>query len=315
MHIFRWDLDRTYLATDIGSMRGLIRAAFESADSKRNVPGSAELLRALALRDPTAQVCILSGSPTQLRTVLEEKLTLDGVRFDKLILKDNLGHLKRGRLRAVTGQLGYKLPVLLAERIGLGPGVTETLFGDDTEVDAVIYGIYADALAGRVSPAQVSRVLEAGGAYPDSIRAALASLERVGRADAVRDIFIRVDRGVPLKQFELLTPRVTPIFSWFQAAVILWRRGRITIEDVYSVTKAVITEAGHDTRVIVGLTQDLVRRGLTERDIAADLLVHDSELAAIQPQISTAIARLGHPTTPVPPRDQPDYLAFLRALH
>src|SRR6187551_2237479 len=139
MRVYRWDLDKTYLQTDIDSMRGLLRSAVEPARSKRAVPGAAALLRELARERPgwRPRVVILSGSPTQMRSVLEEKLRMDGVRFDEFILKDNLGNLKRGRLRAVRGQFGYKLPQLLAGRVGLGAAVRETLFGDDAEVDAL----------------------------------------------------------------------------------------------------------------------------------------------------------------------------------
>ena len=87
MHVYRWDLDKTYLETDFHSVRGLIRSALEPAEAKRNVPGSAALLRALSSR-PGSRVIFLSGSPTQLREVLERKLELDGVRFDELHLKD-----------------------------------------------------------------------------------------------------------------------------------------------------------------------------------------------------------------------------------
>ena len=51
-----------------------------------------------------------------MRSVLEEKLKLDGVVFDELVLKDNVGNLLRGRFRALRGQVGYKLPALLESR-------------------------------------------------------------------------------------------------------------------------------------------------------------------------------------------------------
>ena len=139
MHIYRWDLDRTYLDTEIDSVRGLLRTALESAGEKKVIPGADALLRSLIRHDPDAMVCILSGSPRQMRGVLREKLALDGIRVDKLTLKDNLGNIRRGRLRAVRDQLGYKLPSLLEARQGMDAQRTETLFGDDSEVDALVY--------------------------------------------------------------------------------------------------------------------------------------------------------------------------------
>ena len=107
MHIFRWDLDRTYLDTDIHSGRGLIRTALEGAAQKRALPGSAALIRGLLRTDPSAKVFVLSGSPTQMREVLVRKLALDGVRFERLVLKDNLSNIRRGRLSAVRGQVAH----------------------------------------------------------------------------------------------------------------------------------------------------------------------------------------------------------------
>src|SRR5262249_35190663 len=107
-HIFRWDLDKTYLRTDFDSLRGLLRAA-----DKRAVPGAPALLRALrAAGGPAHRISIISGSPEQMRKVLEAKLALDGVACDEFVLKPNLKNLLRGRFRAIRAQVPYKLPAL-----------------------------------------------------------------------------------------------------------------------------------------------------------------------------------------------------------
>ena len=135
MHIFRWDIDKTYLETSFSSFRGLLKTAIETADQKKNVAGSAALLRSLISSNPGCKVTVISGSPTQLRPVLEEKFAIDGVDIDELVLKDNLKNIRRGKFKAITNQIGYKLPALFLQRRGLGPAVKETLFGDDTEAD------------------------------------------------------------------------------------------------------------------------------------------------------------------------------------
>jgi phosphatidate phosphatase APP1 len=155
-HVFRWDLDKTYLRTDFDSFRDLVKSAFEKAIDKQAVPGAPALLRALKQAGGARhRVCIISGSPEQMRTVLTAKLELDGVEFDEFILKDNLRNLIRGRFRALRAQVPYKLPALLASRVALvGDGADqadETLFGDDAESDALIYSLYADLTAGRLA--------------------------------------------------------------------------------------------------------------------------------------------------------------------
>lgn len=311
--MYRWDLDRTYLDTEIHSVRGLLRTALETAEEKRNIPGSAALLRALTRFDPEARVCILSGSPKQMRGVLEEKLALDGIRVDQLILKDNLGNIRRGRLRAVRGQVGYKLPALLKARVGLGPAVRETLFGDDSEVDALVYTVYAEAVAGRMGEAQVARIMEAAGAYSDTVEQALKALRKLGRADAVEDIFIHVDRGMPLRAFSELSPRVVPVFSWFQAAAVLWARGRLAPVGVSEVASECLSATGLGANAIAGWIQDAVRRGHLPIEKAHDLLASCHGLEPVAPAVRKALDALGdRPRSQVQSKGDP--LLFLRAL-
>ena len=269
MHIYRWDLDKTYLETDIHSLRGLVRSATEPARAKRAVPGAPALIRALNSQD-NARIFILSGSPEQLRPVLEEKLRLDGVRVDGLTLKDNLKNIRKGRFRDLLGQFGYKLPALLLARESLGAGVKETLFGDDSEVDALVYSVYADAVSRRITPAQVSRIMEAAGSYPDSIEGALGALSRVSTADAVESIFIRVERGSPPKRFQPLSQRVIPVYSWWQAALVLFDRKRLSEAMLLDVMHGVMTGASRSTWAMAALSQDIVRRGFVSPGVFSD---------------------------------------------
>lgn len=307
MHIFRWDLDRTYLATDIHSVRGLIRTAFESAGDKRNIPGSAALMRAQKAADPAARVHVLSGSPTQLRAVLREKLALDGIALDHMVLKDNLGNLRRGRLSAVRGQLGYKLPALLAERADLPVDCRETLFGDDSEVDAVIYSAYAAAVSGALDEAGLVRLLRAGDTYADAVEIARAALRRIRHGPVVEGIFIHLDEYSPLIRF--LDLGVIPIFSWFQAAVILWHRNRITAEGVVDVARSCTVEGRLSDVGLAGLLQDLVRRGFLPVPAAHELLRLDA-FDALRGRAERALRQLGAP----PPRPAGGAVDWVAAL-
>ena len=285
VHVYRWDLDKTYLETDFDSVRGLLRSALEPAEAKRNVPGSAALLRALSSR-PGSRVIFLSGSPTQMREVLQRKLELDGVRFDELHLKDNLGNLKRGRIRAIKGQFGYKLPALLRGRLGLGQAVQETCFGDDAEVDALVYSVFADAVAGRLTKADVSRILQASGVYPDRISQSLDLLDQVPTAEAVDRIFIHLDRGVPTARFEPLGSRVVPVHSWFQAALVLYGEGHLDARGVLAVVREVTRSSGLGAVGIANLFQDIARRGF----VRADALERFSdEVQTDEPELSTVL--------------------------
>jgi len=310
MDLFCWDLDRTYLDTDIHSVRGMIRSAIEPASAKRAIPGAAALLRGLTSRAEDAHVAILSGSPTQMRDVIEEKLALDGIRFDQLVLKDNLGNLRRGRFRALRGQLGYKLPQLLRMYAELGQLDRAVLFGDDSEVDALVYMTFGEIAAGRLEPATITRLLELGGAYPDQIHDTLRHIHANPPADILHRAFIHVDQGVPMNTFRLLGPKIVAVFSWFQAALLLARDGLISHRSLRRTLDACEHLDHISPEGAASLVQDLVRRGLITADDAMEVarLAIPHRLGAIQRAVSYLGPLEEHPT------GAPDLFGFLRTV-
>jgi len=321
--IYRWDLDKTYLQTEFDTFRQLVRTALQKASEKQAVPGAAALIRELRAQGDS-QLCIISGSPTQMRNVLEAKLKLDGVEWDELVLKDNVRNLLRGRFRALRGQVGYKLPVLLESRIHAPVEAEEVLFGDDAEADAFIYSLYADLVAGRVDEAVLGQVLEAAQVYPDDRARIVTALRDIPRADPVRRIFIHLDRLTPPAYFSRYGPRVVPIFNYFQAALVLLADGELNAGQVAKVAVEMVQTAGHNLLTLSNSFQDLVRRGLPIQAVAAPLLQAlegalqgpGSVLQAFRPlpdivkAFTRRVAALGAP--PPPPEARPiDYLSVL----
>ncbi|MFZ5438609.1 MAG: phosphatase domain-containing protein [Myxococcota bacterium] len=269
--IYRWDLDKTYLQTEFDTIRQLVRTAFQKAHEKKAVPGAAALIRELRAQGDS-RLCIVSGSPTQMRTVLTEKLKLDGVEFDELVLKDNLRNLVRGRFKAMRGQVGYKLPVLLESRARAPAEAEEVLFGDDAEADAFIYSLYADMVARRVSEPVVYQVLEAAEVYPDDIERVMAQWKKIPQADPVRRIFINLDRLTPPAAFSRYGPRVVPIFNYFQAALVLLGDKHLTAPQVLRVMLELVQTAGYNLLTLSNSFQDLLRRGFPIADVANALV-------------------------------------------
>ena len=302
MRVYRWDLDKTYLLTDFDSFRSLVRTALEPATAKRAVPGATALVRELGREAPgwRPRIHIVSGSPTQMRATLEEKLRLDGVRFDSLVLKDNVGNLKRGRLRAVRGQFGYKLPELVASRVGLGAAVTESLFGDDAEIDAVVYSVYADAVAGRIGAVELSRLLEAAGAYSDDVVRTLAALRKVALADAVERIFIRIDKGRPFADFRPLGSRVVPVRTWYAAALVLTSAGELPP----AALAPVLAGSGLSPAAALGELADVLERGHANPHGLA-------RVGGLLPDGASSLLGRGWEYRPPAPPAGVDYLAVL----
>jgi hypothetical protein len=269
-HVYRWDLDKTYLKTEFDTMKQLLRSAFESAEDKQAVPGAAALLRELRAGGK-ARICFISGSPKQMRRVLTKKLRLDGVEFDEFILKPNLRNMLTGRFRAMREQVGYKLPALLAGRSGLPAEVRETCFGDDAEADGFIYSLYGDIIAGRVSRDLLEEILARAGAYEDQAQRAVTLADALPVGDAVARIFIHLDRRSPPSRFDRYGARLVPIFNYFQAAMVLYQDGQLKAPSVVRVALEMVDKFGYSLDALRNSLQDLLRRGRLAPQAAASL--------------------------------------------
>lgn len=258
--VYRWDLDKTYLRTEFDTVRDWVRTAFETARDKQTVPGAGALLREIRGADPFG-VYIVSGSPEQLRRVLEEKLRLDGVRWDGLVLKPQLTNILRGRFRFIKEQVAYKLGAMLEVRATLPVDTEEIMFGDDAEADALIYCLYADLCAGRVAPPLFMQILEAADTYPDALARLVRLAEHVPRGGRARRIFIHLDRVSPTDSFAELGARVCTFHNYFQPALVLLRHGALDALAVLRVGAELLSVHGFTPDALVASYGDLVRRG------------------------------------------------------
>jgi hypothetical protein len=275
-HVYRWDLDKTYLKTEFDTLKDLLRSAFERAEDKRAVPGAAALLRELRAGG-AARVCFISGSPRQMRRTLTKKLRLDGVEFDEFILKPNLRNMLTGRFRAMREQVGYKLPALLAGRAGLPATTRETCFGDDAEADGFIYSLYGDIIAGLVSRELLEEIFHRAGAYQDDAQRAVTLAETLPTARAVDRIFIHLDRRSPPSRFDRYGARLVPVFNYFQAAMVLFEHGQLQAPSVVRVVLEMVDRFGYSLDALRNSLQDLLRRGRLKRETAQALAAQLTE--------------------------------------
>jgi hypothetical protein len=328
-HIARWDLDKTYLRTDFDTYRALLRTALERAEEKQTHPGAATLLRETARSG--VEVHILSGSPEPMRASLERKLRMDGVVWETFTLKPSLRDLMRLRFRALRDQLGYKLAALLRARASLAvDGAralgTETLVGDDSEADALVYSLYADCLAGRVGERVLVDVLERGHVYRDVIDACLDAARRVVVVDAVERILIHLDRQTPPADFHKYGPRVVPFYNYLQAAFVLLEDGRLGVESVILVAVELAVRHGFDGDALARSYLELARRGHLRGKRAALLRsaiegwlgkphpAAAAELTVLAERLPAMAERAqSDPDVPSPASPPPDYAALVQA--
>ncbi len=262
--VYRWDLDKTYLRTEFDTLRDLVSRAFERAKDKHTVPGAASLLREIRASKPLG-VHILSGSPEQMRRVLEAKLRLDGVNWDSLTLKPSLGNLLRGRLSFLRDQVGFKLGALLASRETLPSPSDEILFGDDAETDAFVYSLYADLCAGRVGLDVLTRVLEQAAVTSHEAPRLIHLAANLPRRDHCLRIFIHLDRVSPLDTFMDYGARVCPFYNYFQPAVVLLEMGAIDAKAALRVAAELVIEEAFSQEALLASFVEVARRGQVGR--------------------------------------------------
>jgi hypothetical protein len=234
--IYVWDIDKTYLDTRFSSVRGLLGIPFELAIDKRALPGTVPLLRGLRHGpDEESALCplyFISGSPKELRRIVERKMTLDGVQFDGITFKDQWGLLKAGRPKGITEQVGYKLKALLLYRREHPVGARYTLFGDDVERDLDSFLLFGEVCAGLRGP-DLRRRLQAMGVHGRDVDEATSLADALAVVDdPVEHVFIHEVRGGRLSSSD---PRVHVSPSFLDHARTLFSLGKIRHEDVEAV--------------------------------------------------------------------------------
>ena len=322
LHLARWDLDKTYLRTEFGTLRELVKTALERPDEKRTNPGAATVMRELARSG--SSIHILSGSPEQMRGRLEAKLAIDGVRYASLVLKPNLQNLLRLRFRALRDQLGYKLSALLDARAGLqhatGPLPVETLFGDDAEVDGFVYTVYAAIVSRALDLDSVVAICQAGRVYEDTRDRILAAAQAIVQAPAVERILIHLESRTPPSEFDDLGSVVVPFFNYAQAAFVLLADGRLGGDGALRVATELVVDHHFDGDALAKSHAELVRRSALPAPIGAALAAASDGLAvrgAAREEVLRMIDAIVHAEARVAPagasrRSSVDWLARAR---
>lgn len=259
-----------------------------------------------------------------MRRKLEAKLRLDGIHWDELTLKPNLSNAVLLRFRALRDQLGYKLPELLAARAreqarAVVPERTrEVLVGDDSESDAFVYSLYADACAGAIDAKELERVLVAGRAYGRAIVTCRRALDVIPIEPVVDRILIHLDGQTPPSQFRRFGSRLVPFYNYAQAAFVLVERGMLSPAAGLRVASEFLTFYGFSADTLARSYADLLRRGHADGSLPAALERGLAEPDANNParpdrELSLAVAQMKRepppkPAGPTAPTPRIDYV-------
>ncbi|MBU1669901.1 MAG: hypothetical protein KKF41_12350 [Actinobacteria bacterium] len=261
-----WDIDKTYLSTSFSSLRGLLRIPLEFAVDKIALPGMPEVIRGLR-RGPGDEyegipLYFVSASPPQLRRVLEHKMLMDGVEYDGITSKDWLRCILEGRPGRLSEQVGYKLCALLTGKLSR-PRSREYLFGDDVEMDAAAFHLYARMINGELAPGDAATEMRADKVKRDDRRCAFALLETLPRKlGRVERIFIHLERNTPPEKFEKFGEMVVPVRGAGQLGLTLYEMDLIDAEAVRQVFEAITERSRSPEELVALLRSDALERGL-----------------------------------------------------
>jgi hypothetical protein len=278
--ILVWDIDKTYLDTRFSSIRGLAGIPFELAVDKRAVPGTVPLLRGLrhgpGEESALVPLHFISGSPKQLRAIVEKKMTIDGVQYDGIAFKDQFGLLKALRPKAITEQVGYKLACLLALYAEVPHGTKFLLFGDDVEKDVEAFTLFGQVCAGLRGRALRETLAKMHVAKPEQDAViGLSSSLAMGR-DPVERIFLHEVRG---RAPSVHDPRVVRSKSFLHHAVVLFAMGRVRRACVEAV-RADVMARGVSRQDAATFVQDAVSRFSLPKQVGDTLASPGPERAA-----------------------------------
>jgi len=300
--VFVSDIDKTYLATHIDSIGGLLKAAFEAAERKTNVPGFSIILRAIrrgaapeAAHNP---LFFVSASPSQMARKLHDKMELDGVDHDGIIFKNQLKHVRAGDFRKLREQVGYKLEALLQLWFRLPPNAKLYLFGDDSESDAVVYSLFTEILARQISSNDLYSLLQHLHVFrEEALRVAWLSRRILQPVYPVAAAFINLETGSQASYYSRFGSLIYATHNSLQTAYALFEQGLIREQAVKSIARDLLLNYDFSQNELLNTLEEGSRRGLYGVDTLDKLwpTLHKAGLLPpplVRPESEGALTRL-----------------------
>ena len=263
--IYTFDLDKTYLITHFERLHKLVQIPFEKATHKKNIPGTAALVR--ELKKENAPLFFISGSPQYIQNVIKEKLNMDGVDFDGLLLKNFIESIRKLKLKKLVDKIGYKLAALLYGRSVFPRNSSEILFGDDFEHDATIYSFYSDIISGKFEEFEILTILKRWRVSKEEfnlIRKYLARLNKIRKKKKyiVKKIFIHLEANTPPRKHMVFSDKIIPTYNYFQTALVLYIDRYITFKGLLRVMNELNKKYYFDPSQFIFSVKDLLQRDI-----------------------------------------------------
>lgn len=267
LEVYVWDLDKTYLDTAIDSVRGLVQTLMEKALQKKNIPGTATLVKALRStwkeHFPDSKdfpIYFVTASPPQMEEKIHQKLNLDGIYPFGIFFKDNFKNFKPSRFSFLRLQLGYKLQALLQLRLHLGDNIRQVLWGDDSETDAVIYSLYSDVCSRRLHSENLVELLKFFKVSKEQIETILELQDVIPTHEPVDKVYINLATDTDPDYYLKFGRRTLATTNAFQVALDLYQDGRLKEEQVGHVAEDLQNHYGFTVDQFESSYDDMIRR-------------------------------------------------------
>lgn len=294
-YVFVWDLDKTYLDSHFESFSGLIQIIFEQAVQKRNVPGTAVLVRALFKSEKHMPIYFISASPPQMQEKIKEKLDIDGITPYGFFSKDNLKNLKPSRWSWLTNHIGFKLQALMEIRLLLSPECEMICWGDDSESDANIYSLFSDICSHRLTDREVISLLTAFNTPSDQIDLILELRDQRENFDPLKRVFINLAIDTDPEYYRRYGRRLMAVDNSFEVALDLFQRGFIDLESVLEICEDLRSNYKFKTfrfeqsyqvlcsrKRIADVTDEILRPALKAEGYLGEKFEPDTKLAKLE---------------------------------
>ena len=283
---FICDIDKTYLETDFDTPLSLAKIAFEHARDKVTVPGATDVLllarwgdvvqgerlfvegsseahnkgSAILGEEEVRPRCLhfVSSSPPQLRSVLEEKLSLDGLDWTSDTFKDQVYNIRMGRMDLLRQHVAYKSLAILSLVERADPGSRFVLIGDNAESDIFIYWGVQLLLDEMVSPAGYLDFIAQSGVEPqllNDLRDFLSQARHLmggqgPRKKRVEGIYIRMVPGGSGMPEDFPWNPICSFESFFQVGLDFMARGWVSPEAMKPLVRTFHNQHGVDLPVL-----------------------------------------------------------------
>lgn len=260
--VYVWDLDKTYLDTHWQSLKDLFRVSFTDNFHRKNVPGTGTMVSALKHSwgqrkgEGLFPIFFITASPPQMEKKIREKLESDNILPLGIFFKDNLKNLWPGRFWKLSQHVGYKVSALLYLRTLLKENVTQVLWGDDSETDAIIYSLYSDICSRRLAGDDTEKVLKNFQVTNEQLARIDSALAQIPVYDPVEKIYINLAIDTDPEYYLKFGRRMIPSYNALQIALDLFQDQRLGVEHVLQV--------GNDLRINYSYTVDELQSSFDE---------------------------------------------------